>query len=132
MTTLPNSVPDPQFKDLPTSSQANASAVDWAKISHQQLTMYPTIDALTRQYFDACEWTGHLDHAFWKQGLPFLTPNICQKIHHYNLKHVSATKKTPNEPPILLPPYIYLHTTQWQQQFPKKLFYHCYTTPPLH
>ena len=33
----------------------NAAAVAWSTLSHQQLTMDPTIVAHTRKYYDACE-----------------------------------------------------------------------------
>ena len=57
MTTFSNPVPASQLQDNPTYSYSDATVFAWEKLSHQQLTMYPTIAPLTRKYYDACELT---------------------------------------------------------------------------
>ena len=84
-----------QFHYPYTSSHANSTASDWATISHQQLTIDPNIAKLTRKYCDACQRIGHLADAFWKHGLPFLSPQLFQNMHQYNLKHGLDTKIPP-------------------------------------
>ena len=57
---LLETTPNTQDKtDTPNSS----AAVAWATLSHQQLTVDPTIYDLTRQYFDECKHTGHLAYS---------------------------------------------------------------------
>ena len=59
----------------------NTTVVSWYTLSHQKLTMKPTIVALTRQYCNACERNGHLADSGLKHGLHFLPPQTRQKMH---------------------------------------------------
>ena len=85
-----------------TTNPNNAATAAWDKLLHQKITTNPTIAALTRKHCDAFERTFHIADYFWKQGLTFLTPQIRQKIHQYNLRHGSIPKLlSPNPPPPL-------------------------------
>ena len=59
-----NSAPYIAMYDLPTLSSTspaqypstphdNVTSVAWSTLSHQQLTMYPTIDSLTSKYYNS-------------------------------------------------------------------------------
>ena len=111
-TLSPNiALPDsPLLKNTPTiqvktTTSNNAAAVAWAKLSHQKITMDPTIAALTRQYYNACERTVNLADSFWKRVLPFLPPRLCQKMQQYNLKDGATPKLIPTESPVCPPPH---------------------------
>ena len=55
-----------------TTTPNSAAAVNRDTPDHQQITMDPIITDITRQYFYACERTGHLTDSCLEQVLTFL------------------------------------------------------------
>ena len=87
-----------------TTTLNNDAAAAWATIYHHNLTTYPTISTLTIQHCYACENIVHLEESWWKQGLLFLQPELCRKMHQWNLKNVATPKLLPTRPSALPPP----------------------------
>ena len=78
--------------------------------------MDPTIADLTSKYCDAYKQTFHLADAWWKYGLPFLSPHPRQQMHRTNLKHGLAPKNTSTYTPVIYPTHRYLHPHQLKQK----------------
>ena len=65
------------------------------------------------QTSQACKQAGRLAYSCWKQGLPFLPPQLRQKIYQYNLIHRATCKLPPTDPPFCAPPH-HSHLQQHQ------------------